>query len=99
MINQSLKLSKDGILLAVVSGALASGVGYVFWYAALRGLSAIQASLVQLIVPVIAAIGGVLMLEELLTSRLLLSASLILGGVALGLTGRFSRTQPWPVQK
>jgi drug/metabolite transporter (DMT)-like permease len=88
---QSLSLSNDGMLLAVVSGALASGVGYVIWYAALRGLSAMQASMVQLMVPALAAMGGAMILEEPLTLRLLTSAVLILGGVALGLTGRYLR--------
>lgn len=88
---QSLSLSNDGLLFAIVSGALASGVGYVLWYAALRGLSAMQSSMVQLMVPALAAMGGALILEEPLTLRLLSSAVLILGGVALGLTGRYLR--------
>jgi drug/metabolite transporter (DMT)-like permease len=76
------------MLLAVVSGALASGVGYVAWYAALAGLSATSAATVQLSVPVIAAIGGVLLLSEPVTLRLILASAATLGGVALVLGQR-----------
>ena len=54
----SFELSTKGILLAVVSGAIASGIGYAIWYTALKGLSATQAAVVQLTVPILAAIGG-----------------------------------------
>lgn len=72
-----------GFGYAVASGALASGLGYAIWYAALRDLKATSAATVQLIVPVIAAVGGALFLGETLTARLLLSAAAILGGIAL----------------
>jgi drug/metabolite transporter (DMT)-like permease len=72
-----------GMLLALASGALTSGLGYVVWYAALRGLSALQAATLQLSVPLLAAGGGVLVLDEALTARLLLAAGAILGGIAL----------------
>lgn len=81
-------LSAKGVVLAVLSGALASGVGYVVWYAALRGLTATRAATVQLAVPVIAALSGVILLSEAVSFRLLLSAALILGGVGLALAGR-----------
>lgn len=81
-------VSHRGVLLAVLSGALASGVGYVVWYAALRGLTATRAATVQLAVPVLAAAGGVLLLSETITPRLLLAACVILGGVGLALSGR-----------
>jgi drug/metabolite transporter (DMT)-like permease len=77
-----------GVLLAVVSGALTSGFGYVVWYAAVRRLRALQAASVQLSVPVIAAFGGVLLLGEAFTPRLLVSAVAILGGIALALIGK-----------
>ncbi len=80
-----------GVLYAMLSGALASGVGYAFWYAALRGLTATRAATVQLTVPVLAALGGVALLDEPMTLRLVMAASAILGGVALVLLGR-SRT-------
>ena len=77
-----------GVALAVASGAVASGLGYVAWYAALRGLSALQAASVQLSVPLIAAFGGVLLLAEAITPRLALAAPIILGGIALALVKR-----------
>jgi len=77
-----------GAALAVASGALASGLGYVIWYAALGGLSATRAATVQLSVPVIAAFGGVLLLSEAITLRLLVSTVATLGGIALVLSQR-----------
>lgn len=72
-----------GALLAVASGAITSGLGYVLWYAALRGHSATSAAVVQLSVPVLAAVGGVVLLGETTTWRLAGSGALTLGGVAL----------------
>jgi len=77
-----------GVLLAVVSGSVASGVGYVIWYSALRGLTAIRAAAVQLSVPVLAALAGLLFLSEELSIRLSLSAMMILGGIGIALAGR-----------
>jgi len=73
----------QGVVYAIASGALTSGVGYAIWYAALRGLTATGAATVQLSVPVIAAIGGVLLLGEPITLRLLAASAAILGGIAL----------------
>jgi drug/metabolite transporter (DMT)-like permease len=78
----------EGALLASASGAIASGVGYSLWYAALAGLTATRAAVVQLSVPVLAAVGGVLLLGEALTPRLVMSGAAILGGVALAVRGR-----------
>ncbi|MDL2357749.1 MAG: DMT family transporter [Pseudomonadota bacterium] len=72
-----------GIMYAVASGGLASGVGYAIWYTALRGLKATSAATVQLSVPVIAAVGGALFLSEAITLRLLIASAAILGGIAL----------------
>ena len=80
--------SVNGLILAVVSGAITSGCGYVIWYAALSGLSATRAATVQLSVPVIAAFGGVLLLTEPVTLRLLLASVATLGGVAIVLSQR-----------
>ena len=77
-----------GLILAAVSGALASGLGYTVWFAALRGLTAIRASMVQLLVPVIAAAGGVIFLHEAVTARLVVSAALIIGGLGIALAGK-----------
>ena len=78
-------LSTRGLWLAVASGAMTSGLGYVVWYAALRGLTTTQSATVQLTVPVVAAWGGVILLAEPISSRLVIAAGLILGGVALTL--------------
>lgn len=80
--------SWSGIALAMASGAVASGLGYAIWYAALPGLRATSAATVQLSVPVIAAAGGVLLLAEPLTLRLTLAAGATLGGVAIVLRRR-----------
>ena len=80
-------LTMTGAALAVASGAVASGLGYFVWYAALRGLSAIRAATVQLSVPVIAAVGGVLLLGEDVTLRLVLASTATLGGIAAVLRG------------
>jgi drug/metabolite transporter (DMT)-like permease len=72
-----------GALYAIASGALASGVGYAIWYTAVRELKATSAATVQLSVPVIAALGGVALLGEPITLRLVLCSAAILGGVAM----------------
>ena len=72
-----------GVAYAVASGAITSGVGYAIWYTALPSLKATVAATVQLSVPVIAAMGGVLLLGEALTLRLVLCSIAILGGIAL----------------
>jgi drug/metabolite transporter (DMT)-like permease len=83
-----ISLSVGGLLLAVASGALASGLGYVIWYMALRGLTATRAATIQLSVPVIAAIGGIALLSEVVTLRLVVASIATLGGVALVLAQR-----------
>lgn len=77
--------SAQGILLAVLSGSITSGIGYVLWYAALRGLTATRAAAVQLAVPVITAIGGVVVLSESITTRLVIASLAVLGGVGLAM--------------
>lgn len=74
-------LSTNGVLLAILSGGITSGIGYSIWYMALRGLTATQAAVVQLIVPIIAALGGVIFAAEAITLRLALASILVLGGV------------------
>lgn len=78
-------ITATGALLAVVSGAMASALGYVAWYAALRHLTATTASTLQLSVPVIAALGGAALLSEAITLRLVIASALVLGGVGLTL--------------
>ena len=80
---QGVSLDSAGLLYAVSSGALASGIGYAIWYTALPALKATSAATVQLSVPVIAALGGIIFLGETLTLRLVLASVAILGGIAL----------------
>ncbi len=81
-------VSAAGMALAIVSGAITSGLGYVVWYAALNRLSAMRAATVQLSVPPIAAFGGALLLAEPVTARLALASAAILGGIAIVLSSR-----------
>lgn len=81
--HSSLSLTGPGIAYAMLSGILASGVGYVVWYAALRGLPATTAATVQLSVPVIATAGGIVFLGEAITLRFLIISVAILGGIGL----------------
>jgi drug/metabolite transporter (DMT)-like permease len=80
-----------GVLLGMASGGLTSGLGYVLWYAALRGLDATRAGIAQLAVPVLAAGGGVVLLAEPVTTRLILASLVTLGGVGLATGGSRSR--------
>lgn len=77
-----------GTVLAVVSGSLTSGLGYVAWYSALRGLTATRAALVQLAVPILAAAGGVIFLAEVMSARLVVSTIMVLGGIAVAIVSR-----------
>lgn len=81
--------SSEGILLALLSGGITSGIGYTIWYIALGGLSSTQAAVLQLSVPVIAAFGGVIFLSEQITFRLSVSATLVLGGILIVVLGRY----------
>lgn len=72
-----------GALYAAISGAITSGIGYVAWYAALKGMTATRAAIVQLSAPVIAAMGGILFLGETFTLRLAIASVAILSGIAL----------------
>ncbi len=83
-----------GLLLALASGALASGAGYAIWYTALRGLTATRAAILQLSVPALATAGGVLLLGEPLTPHLLGASLAVLGGVLLVIMAR----APTPVR-
>ncbi len=74
-------LSLYGVILAIISGGLTTGVIYVVWYVALDGLTIVQGAVVQLMVPLIAAFGGVLFLSETITARLVVSCLMIMGGI------------------
>ncbi|MEM8732300.1 MAG: DMT family transporter [Pseudomonadota bacterium] len=80
-----------GVFLACLSGVVTSGMGYALWYSVLPRLTATAAALTQLVVPVIATIGGVIVLSEDVTLRLVLASALVLGGVAFGIIQPFQR--------
>ncbi|MDD2833362.1 MAG: DMT family transporter [Methylotenera sp.] len=90
---QHIELTYKGAILAIASGSIASGVAYAVWYAALRELTATRAATLQLMVPVMAAIGGVIFLSESITTRLVIASSMILGGVAMVILGRKNHVQ------
>lgn len=79
-------IDRAGLMYAALSGAIASGIGYSIWYTALRGHSAVSAATVQLSVPVLITIGGVIFLRETITWRLVAAAAMILGGIYLVIT-------------
>ena len=83
-----------GLIYALLSGALTSGVGYAIWYSALRGLHSFEAACMQLSVPIIAALAGSLLLDEALSLGLLVSGVAVLGGIALVLSAQQRRTSP-----
>lgn len=88
LLMHSARWDMAGVLYALASGALASGLGYAIWYTAINGLKAIQAATVQLSVPIITAVAGSLLLGEALSLRLVLSSLAVLGGIALVLGAR-----------
>ena len=77
------QLTAEGIFYSVTAGAITSGLGYALWYQALQGLSKLQSGVLQLSVPLIAALGGVIFLSEALTTTLLISLIVILTGIFL----------------
>ncbi|MBY5986412.1 DMT family transporter [Roseovarius atlanticus] len=81
-------LTTYGILLAVFTGAVTSGLGYALWYTVLPSLAASVAAVAQLTVPIIALLGGIVLLNESLTVQIVLSSALVLGGVALSMPRR-----------
>ena len=85
---KNLTLSSQGVWLAILSGGITSGIGYVIWYMALRGLSTTIAAVVQLSVPLLAAIGGVIFVSEEVSVRLIFSTMLILGGIFIVIFSR-----------
>jgi len=85
---RSANFDRAGIAYAIISGALASGVGYAIWYSALPALKASAAATVQLSVPVLAAAGGIVFLGEVITLRFALASIAVLGGIALVIVER-----------
>jgi drug/metabolite transporter (DMT)-like permease len=78
----------EGLAYAVASGAVTSGLGYALWYSVLPALKATQAATIQLSVPVIAALGGVALLGEVMTEQFVLASVVTLGGIALVIWGK-----------
>ena len=85
---KNVNYTSKGILLAIISGGVTSGIGYTIWYMALKGLTSTQAAVVQLLVPVIAAFGGVIFVFEKITFRLTISSIMILGGILIVVMGK-----------
>lgn len=85
LLGSGARLSTAGLLYALASGMLASGAGYVVWYGVVKRISAQQAATLQLGVPIIASLGGVMLLGEPLSLRLVLTSAVVLGGVAVAL--------------
>jgi drug/metabolite transporter (DMT)-like permease len=90
-----LTVDARGVGLATLSGAIASGLGYVLWYRALPQLAPVVASMVQLIVPPLPALGGLAFVGEPLTYQLLLATAVILGGIAIALWPAAPRAATW----
>lgn len=86
--HNNVQLTQKGIVLAILSGSLASGIGYTIWYKALPHLTATRAATVQLTVPIIAAIGGVILLSEPVTTRMIIASCAVLGGVYLSIKSK-----------
>ena len=84
----SIRLDRAGVIYALLSGTITSGLGYVIWYAALPHLKAASAATVQLSVPVLAATGGIVLLGEALTLRFVFASIAVLGGIALVVFGK-----------
>ncbi|OLB19157.1 MAG: hypothetical protein AUI05_01380 [Verrucomicrobia bacterium 13_2_20CM_2_54_15_9cls] len=88
-----LDLDIAGVIYAIISGAITSGLGYVIWYCVLPSLKAASAATVQLSVPVLAATGGILLLGEPITLRYVLASIAVLGGIALVVVAPHSQDQ------
>jgi len=82
----SVSISGTGLVLAILSGAVASGIGYAIWYTVLKEIPATSAAIVQLSVPALATLGGVILLAEPMSLRIVLATTLTIGGIALFLT-------------
>lgn len=86
----NLRMNTDGIMLALISGAVASGMGYILWYLSVRRITTTVASISQLVVPIIAAAGGILFLNENLNLRLVIASIMIISGISLTILSKKS---------
>jgi drug/metabolite transporter (DMT)-like permease len=92
VMHSSLDITQYGVLLAIASGAITSGLGYALWYRVLKQITPTKAAIVQLTVPVLAGFGGTLVLNEAWTFRFALASALILGGVAISILAKNKRS-------
>ncbi|WP_448246269.1 DMT family transporter [Thalassotalea agariperforans] len=88
---QQQSFTTTGITLAIISGAITSGLGYYLWFIALKYISAIQAGVLQLLVPILASIGGVIFTNEIITLELTLATCLVLSGVIIVMFAKNNR--------
>ena len=91
LLGSDLSAQPFGIALAVLSGAVTSGMGYALWYTLMPTLGGPRAAVIQLSAPLIAILGGVLLLGESLTTQLVLSTALVIGGIAVAITSQSSQ--------
>nr|WP_252736774.1 MULTISPECIES: DMT family transporter [unclassified Psychrosphaera] len=84
-------INQTGVLLAIASGVLASAAGYTVWYIILKHINVLQAGVIQLAVPIIAAVGGLIWADEAITLRLVGASVLVIGGIFLVLAKPFSQ--------
>jgi drug/metabolite transporter (DMT)-like permease len=82
------KITDWGMIYAILSGAVTSAIGYALWYLVLKDISVTQAAVIQLLVPILAAVGGVLFVSEPISIRLVISSLLVLGGILIVIMGR-----------
>lgn len=87
----NINLSNQGLLLAIVSGAITSGLGYFLWFKSLKYLTSLQAGILQLLVPIIAIALGIIFLDEAITQRLIIAATVIITGIYLLITNKSKR--------
>lgn len=81
LFSASFSFTYKGLVLAICSGAITSGLGYAIWYTVLPSLTRLQAGVIQLAVPIVAALGGVLFVNEAISTQFIIATTLILGGV------------------
>jgi drug/metabolite transporter (DMT)-like permease len=82
------KITDWGMIYAILSGAVTSAIGYALWYLVIKDISVTQAAVIQLLVPILAAVGGVLFVSEPISIRLVISSLLVLGGILIVIMGR-----------
>jgi drug/metabolite transporter (DMT)-like permease len=89
--SDTINLARDGVIYALLSGIITSGIGYIIWYSVLPELKATQAAIVQLSVPLLVTLAGALLLNETITMRVILASATILLGTVLVLTFKKKR--------